>query len=140
MRAGALRCMIPAMGKEISRTYRGKATREDPLRTEHGPERAIVVSSSPRADDESDARIAEMIELLRTAGADTIRTVMQPPTNSVVEGLWALLEDSQADRSQRLRAACFLASSSPQDPRWGNVRDDVASRRTRFRTSTTSCW
>ncbi len=69
--------MIPAMGKEISRTYRGKATHEDPLRTEHGPERAIVVSSSPRADDESDARIAEMIELLRTAGADTIRTVMQ---------------------------------------------------------------
>ncbi len=59
-----------------------------------------------------------------------IRTAMQPHASSVAEGLWHLLHDPQSDRSQRLRAACFLATSASQDPRWKNVIDDVASRLT----------
>ncbi|MEK6262541.1 MAG: SUMF1/EgtB/PvdO family nonheme iron enzyme [Planctomycetota bacterium] len=57
-----------------------------------------------------------------------IRTVMKPHAQVVNGRLWKILEDPQADRNQRLRAACFLALFVPDDPRWESVIGDVASR------------
>jgi GTPase len=62
---------------ELQRTYRGSAARpEDELRR-NGPERAVVIASiAGRADDERD-RLAEFEELLRTAGAEVVETLVQ---------------------------------------------------------------
>jgi GTP-binding protein HflX len=61
---------------ELQRTYRGSAERPD---EEHrvGPERAVLIASLPRAGEEEDDRIAELRELLRTAGAEVVRTLVQ---------------------------------------------------------------
>ncbi len=67
---------------ELQRTYRGKAEKETereerPFPTSKPVERAIVVASmNVRPDDEQD-RIAEIRELLRTAGAETVDVVVQ---------------------------------------------------------------
>ena len=67
---------------ELQRTYRGKAEREHvkqerPFPTSQPVERAVVVASiGTGADDEAD-RIAEIKELLRTAGAETVEVVVQ---------------------------------------------------------------
>ncbi len=61
---------------ELQRTYRGSASRpEDEHRA--GPERAIVIASLPRAGEEADDRVDELRELLRTAGAEVIETLVQ---------------------------------------------------------------
>jgi eukaryotic-like serine/threonine-protein kinase len=39
--------------------------------------------------------------------------------------LWTVLQDPQATRSRRLRAAGALAEFSPRDPRWQEHRDEV---------------
>lgn len=60
---------------ELQRTYRGKAEgRDDELR--RGPERAVVLASLPRGDD-ADERLDELSELLRTAGATVVASVVQ---------------------------------------------------------------
>lgn len=66
------------MPEELQRTYRGKAWREVDERPEvDGPERAILIASlNCDAKEEAD-RIAEVRELLRTAGAEVIETVVQ---------------------------------------------------------------
>ena len=61
---------------ELQRTYRGSATRpEDDHRA--GPERAILIASLPRAGEEEDDRLDELRELLRTAGAEVVETLVQ---------------------------------------------------------------
>lgn len=67
---------------ELQRTYRGKAEKEEerqerPFPTSKPVERAIVVASMNVADDEEADRIAEVRELLLTAGAETIDVVVQ---------------------------------------------------------------
>lgn len=67
---------------ELQRTYRGKAEKEAerqerPFPTSKPVERAIVVASMNVADDEEADRIAEVRELLLTAGAETIDVVVQ---------------------------------------------------------------
>lgn len=66
------------MPEELQRTYRGKAWREvgetDAV-TE--AERAVLVASLPERGDEADDRVAELGELLRTAGAEVIDQVIQ---------------------------------------------------------------
>ena len=64
---------------ELQRTYRGKASRD-----EHeeefpriSPETAVVIASIPKAGDEEDDRLAEIAELVRTAGALVVETVVQ---------------------------------------------------------------
>ena len=61
---------------ELQRTYRGSASRAD---DDHraGPERAILVASLPRPGEDADDRVAELGELLRTAGATVVETVVQ---------------------------------------------------------------
>lgn len=66
------------MPEEIQRTYRGKAWRDvgevdDP----DGPERAILVASIDGDADDEGERLAEVRELLRTAGAQVLEEVIQ---------------------------------------------------------------
>ena len=62
--------------REIQRTYRGKATREEDDDLD-GPERAVVVAVYGQRDDEA-ARLAEITALLDTAGAAVDEVVVQP--------------------------------------------------------------
>lgn len=64
--------------RELQRTYRGRAAGDDRPDDgpREGPETAIVVGSYPRAG-EGEASLAEMIELLRTAKADVVETMVQ---------------------------------------------------------------
>ena len=67
----------PSMPEEIQRTYRGRAERpEDEVRRQ-GPERALVIASLEVTGDEEDDRLRELGELLRTAGAEVIETLVQ---------------------------------------------------------------
>lgn len=61
--------------REIQRTYRGRATREEDPGLD-GPERAVVVAVYGQKDDE-DARLAEIEALLDTAGAAVDEVVIQ---------------------------------------------------------------
>jgi GTP-binding protein HflX len=67
---------------ELQRTYRGKAKAEHekeerPFPTGKPVERAVVVASMNDAADEEADRLAEYKELLRTAGAEVIETLVQ---------------------------------------------------------------
>jgi GTP-binding protein HflX len=62
---------------EIQRTYRGSAARPEEELVRHGPERAVVIASLERDGDEADDRLAELGELLRTAGARVVDTIVQ---------------------------------------------------------------
>jgi serine/threonine protein kinase/formylglycine-generating enzyme required for sulfatase activity len=55
-----------------------------------------------------------------------IREILAPQKETLVEPLWAVLEDRAADPGRRLRAACALAAYAPEDGRWEKVRGDVA--------------
>jgi GTPase len=64
--------------RQLQRTYRGRAEREEEEPTpRHGPERAVVVGSYVRAGDDATDSLAEMVELLRTAQAETVETLVQ---------------------------------------------------------------
>ncbi len=82
-------CIIYGVGKdryvdhgkdrELQRTYRGGAelgAARDP-ETSTGPEKAILIASIQRQDDAAEDSIQELIELLRTAGAETVARVVQ---------------------------------------------------------------
>ena len=67
---------------ELQRTYRGKAKTEHekeerPFPTGKPVERAVVVASMSVAPDEEADRLAEHRELLRTAGAEVVDTLLQ---------------------------------------------------------------
>ncbi|HSJ73688.1 MAG TPA: GTPase HflX [Miltoncostaeaceae bacterium] len=61
---------------ELQRTYRGSAARSEHELDRRGPERAIVIASLPGDAEEGD-RLAEFEELLRTAGAEVVETLVQ---------------------------------------------------------------
>ncbi len=63
--------------EEIQRTYRGSAARPEEELHRQGPERAVVIASLPREGDEQDDRLRELGELLRTAGAEVVETLVQ---------------------------------------------------------------
>ena len=60
---------------ELQRTYRGKASK--PEEDRRGPERAVVIASLEGDADEERDRLAELVELLRTAGAEVEHTLVQ---------------------------------------------------------------
>jgi GTP-binding protein HflX len=65
--------------RETQRTYRGRAERDEqelPL-PRIGPERAVLVASVRRNDEEAADSQAELVELLRTAGAECVASVVQ---------------------------------------------------------------
>lgn len=65
--------------RELQRTYRGRAERDErdePL-PRVGPERAVVVGSYPKAGDDATDSLEEMVELLRTAQAVTVARMVQ---------------------------------------------------------------
>jgi GTP-binding protein HflX len=65
--------------RDLQRTYRGRAERDEremPL-PRIGPERAIVIASVPRADETAKDSLDELTELLRTAGAVVVESVVQ---------------------------------------------------------------
>jgi len=65
--------------RELQRTYRGRAERDErdePL-PRIGPERAVVAGSYRRAGDDATDSLAEMVELLRTARAEVVATLTQ---------------------------------------------------------------
>ena len=61
---------------ELQRTYRGSASRPEDELDRRGPERAVVIASLPGDAEEGD-RLAEFEELLRTAGAEVVETLVQ---------------------------------------------------------------
>ncbi len=69
------------MARELQRTYRGRAERPEderrPIVDPHAPERAVLIASVNCTPVEEDDRIGEMTELLRTAGADVVHSVVQ---------------------------------------------------------------
>jgi len=65
--------------RDLQRTYRGRAERdahEVPL-PRLGPERAIVIASVVRNDETAQDSLDELAELLRTADAEVVETVVQ---------------------------------------------------------------
>ncbi len=62
---------------ELQRTYRGSAMRPEEELRRNGPERAVVIASLPHDPEEERDRMAEFGELLRTAGAETVETLVQ---------------------------------------------------------------
>ena len=62
---------------EIQRTYRGSAARPEEELDRRGPERAVVIASLERGGDEEADRLAELEELLRTAGAEVVEALVQ---------------------------------------------------------------
>lgn len=65
--------------RDIQRTYRGGAERELERETSvaKGPEKAIVVASVVRLDEDAEDSIHELVELLRTGGAQTVARIVQ---------------------------------------------------------------
>ena len=63
--------------EEIQRTYRGSAQRPEQELTRQGPERALVIASLDVSGDEEEDRLRELGELLRTAGAEVVETLVQ---------------------------------------------------------------
>jgi GTPase len=62
---------------EIQRTYRGSASRDDDETARRGPERALLIASLDCTGDEERDRLGELEELLRTAGAEVVETLVQ---------------------------------------------------------------
>lgn len=67
---------------ELQRTYRGSAKADEekeerPFPTSIPVERAVVVASLSGSEDEGADRLAEFRELLRTAGADVVESLVQ---------------------------------------------------------------
>jgi GTP-binding protein HflX len=62
---------------ELQRTYRGSAARPEEELERRGPERAVVIASLDGGPDEEGDRLAEFQELLRTAGAEVVETLVQ---------------------------------------------------------------
>jgi formylglycine-generating enzyme required for sulfatase activity/tetratricopeptide (TPR) repeat protein len=57
-----------------------------------------------------------------------LRSALLPHRDQLNEGLWKLLEDRQAKRDQRFRAACALALFASDNPRWHNAAAYVVER------------
>ena len=55
-----------------------------------------------------------------------IRDALLDHKTDLTTHLWTLLENPQNDQDQRFRAACALSVFTPDDPRWEQVRGDVA--------------
>lgn len=55
-----------------------------------------------------------------------IRDALAPHKVELTERLWAEAENERADTGRRLRAACALATYTPDDPRWNGVSEDIA--------------
>jgi GTPase len=62
---------------ELQRTYRGSASRDDDETARRGPERALLIASLDCTGDEERDRLGELEELLRTAGAEVVETLVQ---------------------------------------------------------------
>ncbi len=62
---------------ELQRTYRGSAQRPEEELHRVGPERALVIASLDCDGDEERDRLDELTELLRTAGAEVVETLVQ---------------------------------------------------------------
>jgi GTP-binding protein HflX len=65
--------------RQLQRTYRGRAAVDDAVGelVDTGPEKAIVIASVRRHDEDAEDSLIELVELLRTAGARTVAQVVQ---------------------------------------------------------------
>src|SRR5262249_6949899 len=57
-----------------------------------------------------------------------LRDILRPHQDEVARQLRSVLEDGNADGDVRFRAACALATYTPDDPRWETIRDEVAAK------------
>ncbi len=55
-----------------------------------------------------------------------IREALSSHKQDLTERLWTLLDNPKQDQDQRFRAACALATFTPDDPRWEKVGGNVA--------------
>jgi GTP-binding protein HflX len=62
---------------ELQRTYRGSASRPEQELERRGRERAVVIASMACDPEEERDRLEELEELLRTAGAEVVETIVQ---------------------------------------------------------------
>jgi serine/threonine protein kinase/formylglycine-generating enzyme required for sulfatase activity len=66
--------------------------------------------------------------LLKAGGPEEVRVVrelLQQHAPDSFDRYWPVLTDDTVERSPRLRAACALALSDPNHPRWSKVADEV---------------
>jgi hypothetical protein len=80
------------------------------------------------ADPDQVPYLRERLLTAQAAEITAIRQALAPYQAQLREDLWAVLANPRADLDQRLRAACALAAYTPDDPRWQEVRRDVAAR------------
>ena len=93
---------------ELQRTYRGSASRPEEER--RGPEHAVVIASLAGDAEQERDRLAELFELLKTAGATVERTLVQhreqpDPRTYLGKGRLAELADLVAELKPDLVAA-----------------------------------
>jgi formylglycine-generating enzyme required for sulfatase activity len=69
-----------------------------------------------------------------------IRKGLEPYRTQLTEQLWNILADRGKIMDNRFRVACALADYTPQDPRWENVREDVAAHLVIQNPSTLGAW
>jgi hypothetical protein len=62
------------------------------------------------------------------AEVPVIRDALLPGNDAIWERLWGVLLDVKIDADQRLRAASAMAKYAPEDPRWGKVGGDLATK------------
>jgi GTPase len=87
---------------ELQRTYRGSASRDDDETARRGPERALLIASLDCTGDEERDRLGELEELLRTAGAEVVETLVQHHQPDLVAAEGTLSPGQQRALEDRL--------------------------------------
>ncbi|MBW3596007.1 MAG: SUMF1/EgtB/PvdO family nonheme iron enzyme [Planctomycetes bacterium] len=81
----------------------------------------------PRDANQADY-LADRLLTATPAEVAAIRASLQPHAQTAARRMWRIVENPEADHDQQLRAACFLASHDPHDPRWEAISATVANR------------
>jgi formylglycine-generating enzyme required for sulfatase activity/tetratricopeptide (TPR) repeat protein len=77
-----------------------------------------------------DSQVLELRQALLKANPEELRILrpaLQPHADQLRDGLWQMVDDAQANKDQRFRAACTLAAFDPANPNWTKVASEVVS-------------
>jgi hypothetical protein len=85
----------------------------------------VVLALLPSDESPADSLGEALLKASGPAPVKAIRTLLHDHAPDSFARFWPVLMDDKAARSQRLRAAGFLALADAADPRWGNVGDEV---------------
>jgi formylglycine-generating enzyme required for sulfatase activity len=84
--------------------------------------------------------LADRLLTARPEEVAVIRDALRGRGAALAEHYWAALADARADPGRRLRAACALAGSDPDSPRWAEVGDALANALVRENALVVSKW